>query len=82
MPKFYLPWYSCNKMSVMHSNISMIDMDENGYKIENPIIKLNYNNGVGGVDSQRLVSFPLMRRYFKGHKKYYGTTIQEVKKSI
>ncbi|XP_065309952.1 piggyBac transposable element-derived protein 4-like [Dermacentor albipictus] len=64
-------------LSTCHSSTDLTDTGKKGRKNGLPVLKpqvvIDYNRGMGGVDSedQQLASFPIMRRYAKCYKKIF-----------
>jgi hypothetical protein len=61
-------------LSTIHKNVQMIDLvDKYSGPQKKPNCVLDYNMGMLGVDrhDQVLASFPIMRKFVKGYKKFF-----------
>jgi hypothetical protein len=62
-----------------HNDVGMINTGKINRKTKTPFIQpkvvIDYNNSMNAVDKQdqQLSSFPVMRKYAKGYKKYFST---------
>jgi hypothetical protein len=68
-------------LSTCHNDVGMTNTGKINWKTKMPVIKpkvvIDYNNSMNAVDKQdqQLSSFPVMRKYAKGYKKYFSTLL-------